>query len=435
MLATELSMTATSVSRRHFARLFAIGGSAALFSDPAWARQAPAAIRPAAGSVIGETFWTRVREQFVMPPELAVMNAANLCPAPRLVVETLRRETDHVDRDPSPMNRARLPPEKEATRKALAAFLRATPDEIIITRNTSESNNLVSNGLDLEAGDEVIVHSDNHPSNLVAWREKAKRFGFSVVTVEQKNPHPGMAYYVDAFTRAITPRTRVLCFTHLSSTVGDLLPAADLCRAARERGVLTLVDGAQSFGLLDVNLAEMQPDFYSGSAHKWPCGARECGVLYVNKNAQAKLWPSIYSAYPGAVGFSRTFEGFGQRDEATMIAFREALSFQDTLGRAVIERRARELTTQLMTGLAKLPGVAVWTSPSPELRAAVVSFRPGTLDAGALATALYQKHGIAVATRGGQDRGGLRVSPHLYNSPAEIDRLLAAIGSYLRSGI
>ena len=101
---------------------------------------------------------------------------------------------------------------------------------------------------------------------------------------------------------------------------------------------MTLVDGAQSFGLLDVNLAAMQPDFYSGSAHKWPCGARECGVLYVNKSAQPKLWPSIYSAYPGAVGFSKTFEGFGQRDEATMIAFREALTFQDTLGRAVIER-------------------------------------------------------------------------------------------------
>ena len=136
-----------------------------------------------------------------MPPDLAVMNAANLCPASRPVVETLTRETRSVDFDPSPENRARLMPEKEQTRTTLAEFLRATPDEIIITRNTSESNNLVSNGLDLKAGDEVIVHADNHPSNLNAWREKAKRFGFTVVTVEQKNPHPGMAYYVDAFAQ------------------------------------------------------------------------------------------------------------------------------------------------------------------------------------------------------------------------------------------
>jgi selenocysteine lyase/cysteine desulfurase len=427
---------APTVSRRNFARLFAIGGSAALFSDPAWARQAASASPLApGGAAAGERFWTSVRDQFVVPPDLAVMNAANLCPASRPALETLARETQNVDRDPSPNNRARLYPEKEHTRKALAEFLRVTPDEIIITRNTSESNNLVSSGLDLKAGDEVIVHTDNHPSNLTAWREKGKRFGFSLVTVEQKNPHPGQQYYIEAFTRAITPRTKVLCFTHLSSTVGDLMPATELCRLARERGIFTLVDGAQSLGLLDVNLSEMRPDFYSGSAHKWPCGARECGVLYVNSAAQSKLWPSIYSAYPGAVGFSRTFEGFGQRDEATMIAFREALAFQTRVGRAAIEARARELSTQLIAGLTKLPGVTVWTSPKPELRAAVVSFLPGTLDAGKLATALYEKDKIAVATRGGQDRGGLRASPHLYNSPAEIDRLLSALGNYLKTGV
>jgi isopenicillin-N epimerase len=427
---------ATAVSRRHFARLFAAGGSAALFSDPVWAQQAaPSTALAPGGAAGGEAFWKSVRDQFVMPPELAVMNAANLCPASRPVLETLQRETQSVDRDPSPNNRARLYPEKEHTRKALAAFLRVTPDEIIITRNTSESNNLVSNGLDLKAGDEVIVHADNHPSNLTAWREKGKRFGFSVVAIEQKNPHPGQEYYVEAFTRAITTRTKVLCFTHLSSTVGDLMPAKELCRIARERGVLTLVDGAPSFGLLDINLADMQPDFFSGSAHKWPCGARECGVLFVNKTAQARLWPSIYSAYPGAVGFSRTFEGFGQRDEATMIAFRAALAFQEEVGRAAIEQRACDLTSQLISGLSKMPGIKIWTSPAPELRAAIVSFLPGTLDANRLATALYEKDKIGIATRGGQDRAGIRVSPHFYNSPAEVDRLLAAMSGYLKTGV
>ena len=425
---------AMSVSRRHFARLLALGGSGALLSERALAgAQAPAPV--GGGPAAGDAFWKGVREQFIMPPDLAVLNAANLCPASRPALDALARETANVDRDPSPHNRARLYPEKENTRTALARFLRVSPDEIIITRNTSESNNLVSNGLDLKAGDEVIVHSDNHPSNLNAWHEKGKRFGFSVVTVEQKNPHPGADYYLDAFARAMTARTRALCFTHLSSTVGDLMPARELCRIARDKGVLTLVDGAQSFGLLDVNLAEMQPDFYSGSAHKWPCGARECGVLFVSKAAQNKVWPSIYSAYPGAVGFSRTFEGFGQRDEATMIAFREALAFQDAIGREAIARRSCELATQLIAGLAKLPGVKVWTSPAPDRRAAVVSFLPGALDPSKLASALYEKDRIAVATRGGTDRGGVRVSPHLYNSPAEIERLLASVRKYLNSGV
>ena len=195
------------------------------------------------------------------------------------------------------------------------------------------------------------------------------------------------------------------------------MPAKELCRVARERGVLSLVDGAPSFGLLDVNLADMQPDFYSGSAHKWPCGARESGVLYVNKTVQARLWPSIYSAYPGAVGFSRTFEGFGQRDEATMIAFRAALAFQEKVGRAAIEQRARDLSSQLMAGLSKMPGIKMWTSPAPELRAAIVSFLPGTLDANKLATALYEKDKIGIATRGGQDRGGPAGLPALLQQP------------------
>jgi selenocysteine lyase/cysteine desulfurase len=317
----------------------------------------------------------------------------------------------------------------------LAEFLRATPEEIIITRNTSEANNLVSSGLDLKSGDEVIIFHDNHPSNNQAWKEKSKRFGYTVTELPSPNPHPGPDYYVEAVTKAITAKTRVLSFTHLTSTVGDILPAADLCRIARERGVMTLLDGAQSFGLLDVDLSVIQPDFYTGSAHKWPCGPKEAGVLFVNRRIQDRIWPSIYSAYTGAVGLSKTFEGFGQRDEPAIIAFGEALAFQQKVGRPAIEKRSRELTQQLLAGLKQIEGVTVWTHPSPERSVAVVSFQPGSLDLRKLTTALYEKDKIACATRGGEDRGGLRFSPHFYNSPAEIDRTLGAVTHYMKTGI
>src|SRR6185436_14680136 len=133
----------------------------------------------------------------------------------------------------------------------------------------------------------------------------------------------------------------------------------------------------------------------------------ECGVLYINTRAQKNIWPSIYSAYPGAVGISRTFESFGQRDEATMIALREALQFQTKVGRAAIEQRSRSLAQQLIAGFAKLPDVKVWTSPNPSLNAAVVSFLPGSLNPQKLGQALYEKDRIGTAGRGGQDRGGL----------------------------
>ena len=425
-----------SVSRRDFARLFAVGGSAALFTHPAWAQSAstPPAL-PAGGPAVGEPFWRAVRAQFVMPPELAVMNAANLCPASAPVVKALTHETESVDRNPSQQNRARLSGAKEATRKALAEFLRVTPEEIVITRNTSESNNLVSNGVELKPGDEVVLFSDNHPSNHQAWVEKAKRFGFTVTYVEQKNPHPGPEYYIEAFTRALTPRTKVLAFTHFTNTVGDLLPAKELCAAARQRGVMTLVDGAQSFGLFDVNLREIDPDFYSGSAHKWPCGARECGVLFVNARAHDRIWPSSYSAYPGAVGISRKMEAFGQRDEATMIAFAEALAFQTTIGRAAIEQRSKALAQQLLDGLARIDGFKCYTSRDSKLNGAVVTFAPGALDTRKLVAALYERDKVAIVTGGGTGRSGIRVSPHFYNTPEEIDRLLAGLARYQASGL
>ena len=423
----------STVSRREFARLFAAGGCATVIAGEGWTQaQTP----PFAGSPsTGETFWESVRAQFVMAPGLSVMNAANLCPAPAPVIATLERETSHVDRDPSPQNRARLSQAREATRRALATFLRVTPEEIVITRNTSESNNLVSNGLTFKAGEEVVIFSDNHPSNNQAWIEKGKRFGFGVRIVEQKNPHPGAGYYIDAFTRALTPAVRLLAFTHLTNTVGDLFPAKELCALARERGVLTLIDGAQTFGWMDVNLRELDPDFYSGSAHKWPCGARECGVLFVNARVHDRISPASYSAYPGAVGISRRLEAFGQRDEATMIAFAEALAFQERIGRPAIQQRSAALATQFLEGAARLPGVHLFTSTDATRRGPVVTFVPGTLDRGKLVAALYARHRIGLATGGGAGRSGVRVSPHVYNTAAEIDRLLAALAGYARSGL
>jgi isopenicillin-N epimerase len=426
-----------SVTRRDFARLFAVGGSAALFNHPEFARaQTPAPRAIAFGSpASGEAFWRTVRDQFVMPPQLAVMNAANLCPSSRPVLEALTASTRDIDENPSPANREKLGPAKEATRKTVAAFLRVTPEEIVLTRNTSESNNLVSNGLDLKAGDEIVAFGDNHPSNLQAWQEKAKRFGYTVTVVAAVNPHPGAEYYVEAFAKALTPQTKVLALTHLSSTVGDLLPVAELCRVARDRGVMTLIDGAQSFGLMDVDLGAIQPDFYTGSAHKWPCGPKEAGVLFINRRVHDRIWPSIYSAYPGAVGVSRTFEGFGQRDEPALIAFAAALDFQMRIGRQPIERRASELAQAMMAGLKKIDGVQIWTHPSPDRSRAVVSFKPGALDARNLAAALYQRDRLAGAIRGGEDRAGLRFSPHVYNSMEEVDRVVAAVGRYMKTGL
>jgi selenocysteine lyase/cysteine desulfurase len=428
----------TPLSRRDFARMLSLGGSGALLAHPAFARvlegRAPAppvALAPPAGPE-DEARWRTVREQFLMPPDLHLFNAANLCPAPEPVLRALSQHTRRMDATPSPTVREEMHKVKEDTRQRVARFLRVSPDEIVITRNTSEGNNFISNGLDLASGDEVVIFADNHPSNHAAWRQKAKRFGYAVRTIEQPGPHPGPEYYLDAVTRAITPRTRLVAFSHVSNTVGDLLPAKEICALAHARNVMTLVDGAQTFGAMDVNLRDMDPDFYTGSAHKWPCGPLEAGVLFVHARVQSRLWPSVISLYAGETGISKTFEGLGQRDEPSILAFGEAVAFQMQVGLPAIESRTRALARRFADGVRALAGVTVWTHPDPARSTSVVSFRPGTHAPQALAAALFERHGIVCAVRGGEDRGGLRFSPHFYNSMEEVDQAVAAIAEAMQ---
>jgi selenocysteine lyase/cysteine desulfurase len=256
-----------------------------------------------------------------------------------------------------------------------------------------------------------------------------------VKIVEQVNPHPGADYYVNAFRRQLTSATRLLAVTHVTSSVGDVMPVRELCQLAREHGALSLVDGGQSFGVLDVDLTDMQPDFYSGSAHKWPCGSKETGLLYLSSRVHDRIKPSIVSLYPGDVGISRTLEAFGQRNEAAIMGFGAALDFQKRAGVASIERRARELTAALTKGLKQIDGVRVWTHDDPTRSAAIVSFQPGTLDVRRLHQTLYEKDRIVCATRGGADRGGLRFSPHFYNLESDIERALAAVRRYMAKGV
>ena len=427
----------THLSRRRFAQLLALSGSATAVPGSWWSandenekldahgRSAQAPIGRAT-SATDEAYWRTVRAKFLVPASVNFLNAANLCPASLPAIEALERHGREYEAAPSPQARSGLMSIREEARKLLAAALRVTPEEIVITRNTTESNNFISSGLNLTAGDEVVVWADNHPSNLTAWRTKAERFGFSVVTVPVVTRHPGVDGFVELFTRAFTPRTRVVAVTHVNSNSGDLLPVADICAEARRRGILSVVDGAQGFGVLDLDLSVIKPDFYTGSMHKWPCGPKETGLLFASRAVHDRLHPSIVGLYGGAVGLSRTFEANGQRDDAALAAVAEALRFQDTIGRAAIERRARALAQTLMNELQSIPGVQLWTDPQPARSAAIVIFQPGKADVRQLGPAMTAER-IVCTMRTGAQNPGVRMSPHFYNTMDEMRAAAASI--------
>lgn len=384
---------------------------------------------PLAGgdAVQDESYWRLVRAQFPLRAGLSPMNAANLCPAPGSVVEATLRAGADLDGDVSFQNRAQFDVLRETVRTRLAAYLGADADEIAIVRNTSEANGVVVNGLELGAGDEVVVSALNHPTNRVAWAVGARRHGYAVREAAFADTPADAGEILDAFRSALTPRTRVLTFTDVSNVTGVRMPTKELCALARSRGIHVHVDGAQTFGALRRDLHDLGCDSYSASAHKWLMGPKEAGVLYVRAERTAELWPTFVGVGwndadgTGLAGAGR-FATLGQQNDATHAGLAAALDFHELIGPEQVEKRTLALTTALREGLVHLDGVAAVTPGDPSLRAGVCIVRVAGVEARPLFEALYARHGIA-----GAPTGGLRLSPHIYNTMAEIDAAVEAV--------
>lgn len=380
----------------------------------------------------GEPYWQWVREQFAIRDGVTPLNAANLCPAPRVVSDAAIAAMRDIEGDVSFHNRAKYADTQEAVRRRLAAHLGASEDEIAIVRNTSEANNIVAGGLPLRSGDEVVLFDQNHPTNNVAWEVRGARFGFAVRRVAVPAPPGSADEIVELFRRALGPRTRALAFSDVSNTTGVRLPVRELCRIARERNIHVHVDGAQTFGAFQVNLHDLGCDSYASSAHKWAMGPKEAGVLYVRGDRIGELWPGDVGvgwgngAETSARG-ARKFETLGQRNDATIAAFGAALAFRETIGPARIEARVVELAAAMKEGLARIPGARLATSPVPELSGGVVVVRVEGADNRRLYEALYAEHGIA-----GAPTGGLRFCPHVYNTLTEVERTISAVDGLVR---
>ena len=211
------------------------------------------------------------------------------------------------------------------------------------------------NGLDLGPGDEVVLWDQNHPTNNVSWDVRARRWGFSVRRVTTPPGSEDAEELLDAFVSALTPRTRVLSFSHLSNVSGVMVPAKELCEAARNRGILTLVDGAQTFGALKLDLHDMGCDFFTSSSHKWFVGPKEAGLMFVREESQELLWPSdVGVGWEGAeANGAQKFENMGQRDDAAVVTMATAAAFHEAIGPAAIEMRVRELAAAVKEGLAE----------------------------------------------------------------------------------
>lgn len=375
-----------------------------------------------------ESYWSMVQRQFPLEDGLVYLNAANVCPASRPVMDRHLEFLRDFHGNPSFQNRDKYTPMRESLRTKAAKLLRVSADEVAITRNTSEGSNIVVKGVDLKAGDEILVTTHNHPSNLDSWRVRAKRDGLVVKDLPVSVPAKSADELLGGVEKAITPRTKVIAITHVTSTTGILYPAREIAALARKRGIWMHLDGAQTFGSIDVNLREVDPDSFSTSAHKWMMGPLEAGLLYVRAERIPQLWPSIVTAgWADDLKGARKFEVFGQRDDPRVAALEAAVDFLTLVGMANVETRVRALATHAKTQLKALPSVELKTNLEPGLSAGVVKFKLRNVPTKRAYDTLWEKHRIATSPTLSGDAEGVRFSAHIYNSMEQIDRAVAAV--------
>ena len=420
-----------SQTRRNFLRKVgtSAGASALFMSGSSSMALANVTVQTMANSSQGarpddEIFWDKVREEFIIENKLIMMNAANMTPTPKIVHETVIEHTKDMEMNCSFQNRGKYGDLTQKSREYIAGFLGAETDEIGFVRNTSEANNTVINGLDLGPGDEVLIWDQNHPCNNIAWHQRAERLGFKVVTVSTSKELNTVDDLLRPFKNAINSNTKVLAFSHISNQTGTTLPAKEMTTLAHTQGAKCLVDGAQSFGYLDIDLHDIGCDFYTSSGQKWILGPREASFLYVKRDVQAELWPNIVTVgwERSKVNGAQKYESLGQRDDGRLWALGRAVEFHTMIGQTKIEARVNYLADRLTANMkSKIPNLKVLTEQADGFNSGIFVGLISKTNAPKAAKTIYNKYRISGAIGGRDDILRIRLCPHIYNSAEQMD--------------
>ncbi len=370
-------------------------------------------------------YWEEIRKLYDFEDRFIMMNNGTLGPMPRAVFNTLTRYFRVQATNPYDGYNY-LPAVRESVRTKLAAFVNASPDEVAITSNTTEGLNFVINGLDLEAGDEVLMSNLEHPGHIGPWKLKEKRAGIRIKEVPLSPTARSVDEIVGAFAAAITPRTRVISISHTVFITGLIMPLKELSRLAHDKGLLILADSAHGVGMLDLDMKALGIDFFASSPYKWLGAPTGVGLLYVRKEAIDKVHPTVVSTGWEGNAKASKLDPSGQRSDALLYALDEALNFNSRIGKTRIERRIKVLSARLKQELAKVPGVKVHTPVDPYLSAGLTAFSMGGSHEARLVDYLREKYNLVVRTTGNPKAGtfGIRVSTPIYISTREVDMVV-----------
>lgn len=372
-----------------------------------------------------EGFWNAVRSCFALDPGIVYLNNGSLGPVPVSVLQDLTRFAADIASNPTEKMWGPLGNRLEEVRAKAAKLLDVSPDDVALTRNTTEGISTVGMGLGLAAGDEVITTDQEHPGGSGVWQFLETRGVKRVVVPVPLPPAPEEAF-LDRVEAAITPRTRVLALPHLTFGTGHLLPLERVAAIPKARAVPLCVDGAHPPGMLLVSPQKIPCASYASSSHKWLLSPPGTGTLYVSPEARERIAPRVFTGTGFTGKTARRYDDFGTRNLAEVLAQGSALDFQFLVGPARIEARIQELTKRLRDGLAKLPGVHILTPLEPGRSGGLTAFRIEDQAHDRILEKLKSRAHFVL--RAVPELDAIRVSPGIYTTPAEIDLLLSALG-------
>ena len=373
-----------------------------------------------------EAYWELVSSMFHFEDGLRYFNNASLGPSPEMVADATNAFRRQLDAFPSKYGWYAWKPEKEVVREKMAALLQVSPEEIALTHNTTEGMNLVAHSLDLAPGDEVILANHEHHTGTIPWIYHQERKGIKLIRPKLPLTPRSGAEIVDIYRNAVTSRTKAISLVHMTNTNGMILPVKEISAMARQKGILVAVDGAQTLGMIDFNLADLGCDFYAASCHKWLYSPKGMGVFYARQESQKHLRAMIVCG-----GFDdpsiRRLENYNTRNLPELLGVGTALDFHALLGKERKHRRILELKHYFLDKIRGNDRFLVKTPLADDDSAGILTVEVLGRDVKELQQSLSEQHGIDCRPMTSHDLNGLRLSFSVFNLKKDIDYLVSSL--------
>lgn len=378
-----------------------------------------------------EDFWMAIRNEFTTDRTVINMNNGYASPAPRTVQDAMKRYLDFTNMGPYHTMVMQLDPKIERARRMIADAAGCDPEEIAITRNSSESLEIAQLGVTLKPGDEVLTTNQDYPRMLTTFRQRVRRDGIKLKEISFPVPVVSMDDLYHRFEQAITPQTKLILLCHITNRTGQIFPVRRICDMAHERGIAVIVDGAHAFNQFPYKISDLNCDYYGVSLHKWTFAPIGTGFLYVRKSRIKETWAMMASSERNDDNI-RKFEEVGTHPAANFDAICEALTFNQNIG---IERKAarlRYLKDRWANQLAKNPKIQILHNPDPAMSCGIGMFGLKGADAFKLVAALQTNHAIYSVAVGHGEYTGIRITPSVYTTVAEVDYFAQAVEQELK---